>query len=85
MELGKKGFIKGSTGIINGVLIGLLIIVLLIEASAVLIPQVQTSATTLCNSGIPLASLWKSNGVVILAITMALVLAVFTMVLPKGK
>jgi len=86
MQLGKRCFAKLNTGFINGAIVGLVLIAILFELSAVLFPQVQTSAATLCNSGIPLASLFKSSGVVILILVAALILVVVKAAMPgKGK
>lgn len=84
-QLGKRGFVKMNPDIVKNAIYGLLVIMLLFEVSAVIFPQVQSSAGTLCNSGIPFASFFRDNGIVIMMIVITLILVVLTAVGIGGK
>jgi len=74
-----------NSGIINSAVLGLILIAVLFELAAVLIPQAQTSAETLCDSGIPLASIFQSDGVIILVLVAALILVVVGAVMGRKR
>lgn len=83
MKLNKKGFVNMKSNIITAAVVGLVLIAILMELSAVLIPQVQTSSGTLCATGIPLAGLFTTGGVIILVLVASLVLVIVGAVLGK--
>jgi len=61
----KKGV---SMGNIKGIAYGVVGALVLFSLLAVLIPEAETAGDSLCTSGVPLGSLFKSGGVVFLLI-----------------
>lgn len=82
MELKKKGNI--STGMINNAILGIVLLVVLFKLYAVLVPEAQTAGDELNASGVPLGSLFTSNGVIFLIIMVALIIVVVKSFM-KGK
>ena len=81
----KKWLKKGtmSTGIINTAILGLVLITVLFQLYAQLVPEAQTAGNTLNASGVPLGSLFISTGVVFVIIMAALIILVVKAFLPK--
>jgi len=71
---------------IGGIVVGIIGLVLAFKVSASLLPEVSSAGSEINATGLPLASLFSSNGVVILAVMAGLVLAVLGVLgFTKGK
>jgi len=79
----KKGGL--STGIINSAILAIVLLVVLFQLYAQLVPTAQTAGNTLCSSGVPLGGLFKSTGVVFVIIMAALIILVVKAFMPGGK
>ena len=53
-----------SPGILNTAILGIILLVVLFQLYAELIPTAQDAGDALCNSGAPLGSLFAGTGVV---------------------
>lgn len=82
-EMSKKGNI--STGMINQAILGIVLLVVLFKLYATLVPEAQLAGDELNASGVPLGSLFTSNGVIFLIIMVALVIVVVRSFLKGGK
>lgn len=79
----KKGSLQ--PGILNTAILGLVLLVVLFQLYAELIPTAQDAGDDLCNSGAPLGSLFDGTGVVFVIIMAALIILVVKAFLPGGK
>lgn len=80
----KKGNILSTAGLSSAITaIVLLVVVLYLYSS--LVPTAQEAGDSLNASGVPMGSLFASNGVVFIIIMAALVLAIIFAFLPSHK
>jgi len=73
LEKSKKGI---SENYIQGIIIGLVLVVVLFLLLAELVPEAQTAGDALNTSGVPLGSLFASDGVVFVIIMAGILLVV---------
>ena len=81
-KLDKKGQIANK---VTESITAIILVVVLFLLFAQLVPEAQTAGNTLNKSGVPLGSLFTSNGVMILLIMVGLLLTVLKAVLPGSK
>ena len=74
-----------NTGSITTAITAIVLLVILFKLYAVLVPEAQSAGNTLNTSGVPLGSLFTSNGVVFIIIMAALVITVVYSFMPKSK
>ncbi len=74
-----------STGMINQAILGIVLLVVLFKLYATLVPEAQAAGDELNATGVPLGSLFTSNGVVFLIIMVALVIVVVRSFLKGSK
>ncbi len=74
-----------NTGVLNTAILGIVLLVVLFQLYANLVPEAQTAGNTLNASGVPLGSLFVSGGVVFVIIMAALVILVVKSFMPGGK
>ena len=67
---------KMQTGILQTAIMGLVLLVVLFQLYADLVPEAQSAGDTLNASGVPLGSLFVSSGIVFVIIMAALVILV---------
>lgn len=67
---------KLGTGMINTAIIAIVLLVVLFQLYAVLVPTAQTAGDTLNATGVPLGNLFTSGGVVFVIIMAALLFVV---------
>ena len=79
----KKGVL--APGILNQAILGLVLLVVLFQLYAQLVPEAQAAVDSLNASGVPLGSLFVSSGIVFVIIMAALVILVVRSFLPGGK
>jgi hypothetical protein len=79
----KRG--KITTATLNTAIIGIVLIVVLFQLYASLMPEAQSAGDSLNASGVPLGSLFTGSGIVFIIIMAALVIVVVTSFMPKGK
>jgi len=65
-----------KTDTINKAIMGIILLVVLFQLYATLVPEAQTAGDTLNSSGVPLGSLFASGGVVFVIIMAALIILV---------
>jgi len=85
MRLLKSKVAKITTATLSSAIMGIVLIVVLFKLYASLVPEAQSAGDELNASGVPLGSLFSANGVVFIIIMVALIVAVVTAFLPKGK
>ena len=73
-----------NPGMINTAILSIVLLVVLFQLYATLIPTAQTAGDTLNSSGVPLGSLFISSGVVFVIIMAALVIVIVKSFMP-GK
>ena len=81
-KMTKKGNL--STGILNTAILALILITVLFQLYANLVPEAQTAGDDLNASGVPLGGLFTSSGVVFVIIMASLIILVVKSFL-KGK
>lgn len=74
-----------STGMIQTAILALVLLVVLFQLYANLVPTAQTAGDTLNTSGVPLGSLFASSGIVFYIIMGALIILVVRSFMPGGK
>lgn len=74
-----------STANINSAILGIVLVVVLFQLYAVLVPEAQTAGDTLNAAGVPLGSLFTSSGVIFIIIMVALLIVVVRSFLPGKK
>ena len=79
----KKGAI--STGTINSAILGIVLLVVLFQLYAQLVPVAQAAGDTLNSSGVPLGTLFVGTGIVFVIIMAALIILVVKSFMPGGK
>ena len=79
----KKG--RLAPGLLQTAILALVLLVVLFELYAELVPTAQTAGNTLNASGVPMGSLFASSGVVFIIIMAALIVLVVKSFLPGGK
>lgn len=79
----KKGVL--APGILNQAILGLVLLVVLFQLYAQLVPEAQAAGDSLNASGVPLGGLFVSSGIVFVIIMAALVILVVRSFLPGGK
>jgi len=83
IEKSRKGALK--TGILNTAILALILLVVLFELYAELVPEAQDAGDTLNQSGVPLGNLFGGTGVIFVIIMAALIILVVKAFLPSGK
>jgi len=79
----KKG--KLNTGILNTAILAIILLVVLFQIYAELVPEAQTAGDALNATGVPLGSLFVSTGVVFVIIMAALLILVVKSFMPGTK
>lgn len=74
-----------SPGIINTAILGIILLVVLFELYAELMPEAMDAGDTLNAAGVPLGNLFVTGGVVFIIIMAALIILVVKAFLPSGK
>lgn len=74
-----------STGMIQTAILALVLLVVLFQLYANLVPTAQIAGNTLNMSGVPLGSLFASSGIVFYIIMGALIILVVRSFMPGGK
>lgn len=83
MKLDKKGGLK--TGVLNTAILAIILLVILFEIYAELVPVAQEAGDSLNSSGVPLGALFVGTGVVFVIIMAALLILVVKAFIPSGK
>jgi uncharacterized membrane protein len=78
----KRG-IAGSNLDAKKVIFGVILLVILFEVLAIALPLVNTAGNTLNATGVPFASFFVANGIIMLAIMGAVIIAVVAFVMKK--
>ena len=81
-RLNKTG--KLSTSMVNTAILAIVLLTVLFQLYAQLVPEAQTAGNTLNASGVPLGSLFTGNGVVFVIIMAALIIVVVRSFMTKG-
>jgi O-antigen ligase len=79
----KKGGL--STGILNTAILGIVLVTVLFQLYANLMPEAQAAGDDLNESGVPLGSLFVGTGVVFIIVMASLVILVVKAFMPSGK
>ena len=74
-----------TTAMLNTAILAIVLLVVLFQLYAELVPEAQTAGDALNASGVPLGSLFTSQGVVFVIIMAALIIVVVRAFMPKGK
>lgn len=74
-----------STGILNTAILAIVLLVVLFQLYAQLLPEAQSAGDTLNASGVPLGSLFTGQGIVFIIIMAALIILVVKSFLPSGR
>lgn len=74
-----------TTSHLSTAIIGIVLLVVLFQLYAALVPEAQAAGNQLNSSGVPLGSLFTSSGVVFIIIMAALVIAVVLAFMPGIK
>ncbi len=74
---------KLSTSTLNTAILAIILLVVLFQVYAELVPEAQTAGDTLCNSGVPLGGLFNGTGVVFVIIMAALLILVVVSFMPS--
>lgn len=82
-KMNKTG--KLSTGTLNTAILAIVLLVVLFQLYATLVPTAQAAGDTLNLTGVPLGSLFSGNGVVFIIIMAALVILVVKTFMPSGN
>ena len=82
-KMAKKGALQA--GILNSAILGLVLLVVLFQLYAELMPEAQAAGDDLNQSGVPLGSLFAASGIVFVIIMAALIILVVKAFLPGGK
>lgn len=72
-----------DTGIINKAILGIVLLVVLFQLYAQLMPTAQDAGNDLNSSGVPLGNLFTGGGVVFIIIMAALIVLVVKSFMPK--
>jgi hypothetical protein len=79
----KKG--KLSTSLLQTAILALVLVTVLFQLYADLVPTAQAAGDTLNSSGVPMGSLFAGSGIVFLIIMAALIILVVKSFMPGGK
>jgi hypothetical protein len=79
----KRGEVGLGAGTIRTAIIAIVMLVVLFKLYASLVPEAQSAGNELNSSGVPLGSLFTSNGVVFIIIMVALIIVIISAFLPK--
>ena len=79
----KKGGLQ--SGILNTAILSIVLLVVLFELYAELMPEAMDAGDTLNESGVPLGTLFVSGGIVFLIIMAALIILVVKSFMPGSK
>lgn len=79
----KKGKLQPS--ILQTAILALVLLVVLFELYADLVPEAQSAGNTLNDTDVPLGTLFASTGVVFVIIMAALIILVVKSFMPSGK
>ncbi len=80
---GKRGILNNST--LNSAILGIVLLVVLFQLYAELIPEAQAAGDTLNQSGVPLGNLFVGTGIVFVIIMAALIILVVRSFMPSGR
>jgi len=83
MKNSRKGALQ--SGILNTAILSIVLLVVLFQLYAELMPEAETAGDALNESGVPLGSLFVSGGIVFLIIMAALVILVVKAFMPGNK
>lgn len=81
--MNKKG--KLGTNTLNTAILAIVLLVVLFQLYANLIPEAQSAGDTLNASGVPLGGLFTGQGIVFIIIMASLIVLVVKSFMPKGK
>ena len=81
----KQGIGTLKTSMITNTILALILLTILFQTAAVLIPTAQAAGQDLNDSGIPLGNLFTPQGVIFIIIAAAIILVVINAFLPSGK
>lgn len=84
MKMLKSKLGKLSTSTLNSAILGIVLLVVLFQLYAQLVPEAQAAGDTLNASGVPLGNLFTSQGVVFVIIMAALIILVVKAFMPGG-
>lgn len=79
----KKGTL--GTSVLNTAILAIILLVVLFELYAELVPEAQAAGDTLNSSGVPLGNLFAGTGVVFVIIMAALIILVVKAFMPGKK
>ena len=82
-KMNRKG--KLNTGVLNTAILAIILLVVLFQIYAELVPEAQTAGDTLNATGVPLGGLFTSEGVVFVIIMAALLILVVKAFMPGTK
>jgi len=85
MRLLKSKKAKITTGVLNTAILAIVLLVVLFQLYAQLIPEAQAAGNTLNSSGVPLGGLFVGGGIVFVIIMAALIILVVKSFMPSGK
>lgn len=83
MRRHKKGALQ--PGVLNTAIMALILLVVLFELYAELVPEAMTAGNAINDTGAPLAGLFDNSGVVFVIIMAALIVLVVKSFLPSGR
>lgn len=72
-----------GTSVLNTAILAIVLLVILLELYAQLVPEAQAAGDSLNASGVPLGNLFTSQGVIFVIIMAALIILVVNAFLPK--
>lgn len=85
MELRRNKAGRLQSGILNTAILSIVLLVVLFQLYATLVPEAQAAGDTLNESGVPLGSLFAGTGIVFVIIMAALVILVVKSFMPSGR
>ena len=83
LKASKKGAITNST--LTSAILGIVLLVVLFQLYATLVPEAQAAGDTLNASGVPLGNLFVGTGIVFVIIMAALVILVVKSFMGSGR
>ena len=85
MKLLKSKMGALGTGVLNTAILGIVLLVVLFQLYAQLVPEAQTAGDALNASGVPLGGLFTSSGIIFVIIMAALVILVVKSFMPSSR
>lgn len=74
--MNKRGLVNMKSGILGAAIAGIILVVLLFQVFAVLLPEFQHAGNNISATGAPLTALFSGSGIMTLLLVAALILAV---------